>query len=38
MMDGMVSSTVLSLCAIPALYELLKQWGVQRASRAAAID
>ena len=31
MVGGMVSSTVLTLCVIPALYALVKQWQLRRA-------
>jgi Cu(I)/Ag(I) efflux system membrane protein CusA/SilA len=30
MVGGMVSSTVLTLCVIPALYALVKQWQLRR--------
>jgi Cu(I)/Ag(I) efflux system membrane protein CusA/SilA len=30
MVGGMISSTVLTLCVIPALYALIKQWQLQR--------
>jgi len=33
MVGGMVSSTVLTLCVIPALYALVKQWQLRRESR-----
>jgi Cu(I)/Ag(I) efflux system membrane protein CusA/SilA len=37
MVGGMISSTVLTLCVIPALYALVKQWALRRdAARAAA--
>jgi Cu(I)/Ag(I) efflux system membrane protein CusA/SilA len=31
MVGGMVSSTILTLCVIPALYALVKQWELGRA-------
>ena len=30
MVDGMISSTVLTLCVIPALYALVKRWHLRR--------
>ncbi len=33
MVGGMVSSTVLTLCVIPALYALVKQWQLRQESR-----
>ncbi|WP_291981287.1 hypothetical protein [Candidatus Accumulibacter sp. ACC005] len=30
LVGGMVSSTVLTLCVIPALYALVKQWQLRR--------
>jgi Cu(I)/Ag(I) efflux system membrane protein CusA/SilA len=33
MVGGMISSTVLTLCVIPALYALIKQWQLGRESR-----
>ena len=33
MVGGMISSTVLTLCVIPALYALIKQWQLRRESR-----
>lgn len=30
MVDGMISPTVLTLCVIPALYALVKQWRLNR--------
>jgi Cu(I)/Ag(I) efflux system membrane protein CusA/SilA len=33
MVGGMISSTVLTLCVIPALYALVKQWQLQREAR-----
>ena len=33
MVGGMISSTILTLCVIPALYALVKQWPLQRAAR-----
>ncbi len=35
MVGGMVSSTVLTLCVIPALYALVKQWDITRGARGA---
>jgi Cu(I)/Ag(I) efflux system membrane protein CusA/SilA len=35
MVGGMISSTILTLCVIPALYALVKQWQLQRESRQA---
>ena len=35
MVVGMISSTVLTLGVIPALYALIKQWQLRRASRNA---
>ncbi|MEQ1803781.1 MAG: efflux RND transporter permease subunit [Burkholderiaceae bacterium] len=35
MVGGMISSTVLTLGVIPALYALVKQWQLRRASRSA---
>jgi Cu(I)/Ag(I) efflux system membrane protein CusA/SilA len=32
MVGGMISSTILTLCVIPALYALVKQWQLRRAS------
>src|SRR5574338_128432 len=34
MVGGMISSTVLTLAVIPALYALVKQWELRRASRS----
>jgi len=34
MVGGMISSTVLTLGVIPAIYALAKQWEMRRASRA----
>ncbi len=34
MVGGMVSSTILTLVVIPALYALVKQWGIGRANTA----
>jgi copper/silver efflux system protein len=34
MVGGMISSTVLTLGVIPALYALVKQWQLGRASRS----
>jgi len=34
MVGGMISSTVLTLAVIPALYALVKQWGLTRAERS----
>jgi len=36
MIGGMISSTVLTLCVIPALYALVKQWQLGRDSRSLA--
>jgi Cu(I)/Ag(I) efflux system membrane protein CusA/SilA len=36
MVGGMVSSTVLTLCVIPALYALVKQWQLNRETRSPA--
>jgi Cu(I)/Ag(I) efflux system membrane protein CusA/SilA len=36
MVGGMISSTVLTLCVIPALYALVKQWQLARTQRNAA--
>jgi Cu(I)/Ag(I) efflux system membrane protein CusA/SilA len=36
MVGGMVSSTILTLCVIPALYALVKQWELGRRGRDAA--
>jgi copper/silver efflux system protein len=36
MVGGMISSTVLTLGVIPALYALVKQWQLERSSRAGA--
>ena len=33
MVGGMISSTVLTLCVIPALYALVKQWQLRREAR-----
>ena len=33
MVGGMISSTILTLCVIPALYALVKQWQLRRESR-----
>jgi Cu(I)/Ag(I) efflux system membrane protein CusA/SilA len=33
MVGGMISSTVLTLCVIPALYALVKQWQLRREVR-----
>jgi Cu(I)/Ag(I) efflux system membrane protein CusA/SilA len=35
MVGGMISSTVLTLCVIPALYAWVKQWQLGRESRHA---
>jgi Cu(I)/Ag(I) efflux system membrane protein CusA/SilA len=35
MVGGMISSTVLTLCVIPALYALIKQWQLQREAPSA---
>ena len=35
MVGGMISSTVLTLVVIPALYALVKQWQLRRAAPAA---
>jgi Cu(I)/Ag(I) efflux system membrane protein CusA/SilA len=35
MVGGMVSSTILTLLVIPAIYALVKGWQLQRASAAA---
>jgi len=35
MVGGMISSTVLTLAVIPALYALVKQWQLRRAVRSA---
>jgi Cu(I)/Ag(I) efflux system membrane protein CusA/SilA len=35
MVGGMISSTVLTLAVIPALYALVKQWELQRALKRA---
>jgi Cu(I)/Ag(I) efflux system membrane protein CusA/SilA len=35
MVGGMISSTVLTLAVIPALYALVKQWEIRRERRAA---
>jgi Cu(I)/Ag(I) efflux system membrane protein CusA/SilA len=34
MVGGMISSTVLTLAVIPALYALVKQWELGRISRS----
>jgi Cu(I)/Ag(I) efflux system membrane protein CusA/SilA len=34
MVGGMISSTVLTLAVIPALYALVKEWEIRRAARA----
>jgi Cu(I)/Ag(I) efflux system membrane protein CusA/SilA len=34
MVGGMISSTVLTLAVIPALYALVKQWDMRRDARA----
>ena len=34
MVGGMVSSTILTLVVIPAIYALVKQWGIGRANMA----
>jgi Cu(I)/Ag(I) efflux system membrane protein CusA/SilA len=34
MVGGMISSTVLTLAVIPALYALVKQWEMRRAAAA----
>jgi copper/silver efflux system protein len=36
MVGGMISSTVLTLAVIPALYALVKEWEIRRAARSAA--
>jgi hypothetical protein len=36
MVGGMVSSTILTLIVIPAIYSLWKQWEVERAAQIAA--
>ncbi len=36
MVGGMISSTVLTLAVIPALYALVKEWGLRRSADAAA--
>ncbi|HXE50292.1 MAG TPA: efflux RND transporter permease subunit, partial [Ramlibacter sp.] len=36
MVGGMISSTVLTLAVIPALYALVKEWQMRRTARAAA--
>jgi len=33
MVGGMISSTVLTLCVIPALYAIVKQWQLRREAR-----
>ncbi|MGB7502750.1 MAG: efflux RND transporter permease subunit, partial [Azonexus sp.] len=33
MVGGMISSTVLTLAVIPAIYGLVKQWGLRREGR-----
>jgi len=38
MVGGMISSTVLTLAVIPALYALVKEWQMRRASRSAVIE
>jgi Cu(I)/Ag(I) efflux system membrane protein CusA/SilA len=35
MVGGMISSTVLTLAVIPAIYALVKEWEIRRAARAA---
>ena len=35
MVGGMVSSTVLTLAVIPALYALVKQWELRRSAKTA---
>jgi len=35
MVGGMISSTVLTLAVIPAIYALVKEWPLRRAARAA---
>jgi Cu(I)/Ag(I) efflux system membrane protein CusA/SilA len=37
MVGGMISSTVLTLGVIPALYALIKQWQLARTQRNAAV-
>jgi Cu(I)/Ag(I) efflux system membrane protein CusA/SilA len=37
MVGGMISSTVLTLCVIPALYALVKQWQLARNLRNAPV-
>jgi Cu(I)/Ag(I) efflux system membrane protein CusA/SilA len=37
MVGGMVSSTILTLIVIPAIYSLWKQWEVERAAQMAAV-
>jgi Cu(I)/Ag(I) efflux system membrane protein CusA/SilA len=37
MVGGMISSTVLTLGVIPALYALVKQWQLRRESRSARV-
>ena len=36
MVGGMISSTVLTLAVIPAMYALVKEWELRRAARKAA--
>jgi Cu(I)/Ag(I) efflux system membrane protein CusA/SilA len=36
MVGGMISSTVLTLGVIPAIYALVKRWSLKRAAAAAA--
>ena len=37
MVGGLISSTVLTIGVIPALYALVKQWQLRRASRNAPV-
>jgi Cu(I)/Ag(I) efflux system membrane protein CusA/SilA len=36
MVGGMVSSTILTLAVIPAIYALVKEWGLRREAKVAA--
>jgi Cu(I)/Ag(I) efflux system membrane protein CusA/SilA len=38
MVGGMISSTVLTLCVIPALYALVKQWQLRREARQPQVE
>ena len=38
MVGGMISSTVLTLCVLPALYALVKQWQLRRELHTASMQ